>query len=342
MMKFYLTTIIALCQIAALAQIGHTATLGISKNGSHFTVDGKPTFLLGISYYGAMTISSPSFIKADLDDMQKDGFNWIRVWAFWDPGQMNVSVMDRDGNVREPYMSRLKSLIRECNRRKMIVDVTLSRGDSPFPGNQKQHLACVKTLSKELKPYRNIYFDVGNERDVRDARYVSYEEMGELISAVKSIDPRRLCTASGVPGSAQDMTNYLIKGHCDFIAPHLGRDKDSPKRTKSTVEQFISWMKEASLKRVPVHLQEPFRRDYGSYQPQEDDYYIDVIGAIEGGAAGWCLHNGSSKAESGKRRFRSFRMTDNDGRLYAQLDEVELAVAHSIYKKIKDIITIPN
>ena len=283
--------------------------------------------MTGISYYGAMTISSPSFIKKDLDDMKRDGFNWIRVWACWDPGDMNVSVVTRYGDLREPYMSRLKYLIRECNRRGMIVDVTLSRGREPFPGNQEQHLACVRTVAKTLKPYRNLYIDVANERDVQDVRYVNYEEMGALISAIKEIDPNRICTASGVPTSREDLTRYTNIGKCDFIAPHLGRDKNSPSETMGRVKKLIGWMSGDSIRRVPVLLQEPFRRDYGSYQPVENDYYQDAIGGKLGGAAGWCLHNGSN---SQKTLFRSFRMTDKDGRLYDQLDNVELAVTHNI------------
>lgn len=335
-MKIYLPILIAICLIPIFMQSLDASTLGISKDGSHFTIDGREKFLLGMSYYGAMTIDSPGFITADLDDMRKDGFNWIRVWAFWDPGGMNVSVMSRDGALREPYMTKLKSLIRECNKRGMIVDVTLSRGDDPYPADQGQHLACVKTIARELLQFRNVYIDVANERDVRDARYVSNEDVGALISAIKKIDPKRLCTASGVPGSPEDMADCIKTSRCDFIAPHLPRDDGSSRKTKETVGKFISWMSQAHLRRVPIHLQEPFRRDYGAYQPTEDDYYTDALGAVEGGAAGWCLHNGSGSM-NGSRRFRSFRMTDKDGRLYEQLDDVELVVARNIYNKIRNL-----
>lgn len=334
-MRFHNIVILTLCLIIFAALPSSAAVFGISKDGSYFTINSKPVFMYGISYYGAMTISSPAFITADLDDMKKDGINWIRVWAYWDPGDLNVSVTDRDGNIRQPYMNRLRRLINECNKRGMIVDVTFGRGNEPFPGNQQQHLACVKTITKTLKPYRNVYFDMANERDVRDARYINYDEMGELISAVKAIDPKRLCTASGVPSSANDLERYIKTGKCDFIAPHLGRSKESPAQTESTVKEFIQWMEEKSSPRVPVMLQEPFRRDYAPYNPEADDYFTDIIGGKRGGAAGWCLHNGSSEGDDGI--FRSFRMTDRDGRLYDQLDEVELEVVHNALKKIKSI-----
>jgi len=337
-MKLPVAVMLMVCQIFGVMQIADAVTLGISKDGSSFTINEKPVYMIGISYYGAMTVTSPAFITKDLNDMKADGFNWIRVFACWDPSDMNVSVVDGGGAVREPYMSKLKALIRECNRRGIIVDVTMSRGGEPFPADQNQHLRCMQTLAKALKPYRNVYFDVGNERDIHDARYVSKEDMGALISAVKEIDPKRLCTASGVPSSRDDLAKYIRTGKCDFIAPHLGRDKDSPSQTLGKVTEFIGWMSDRSLPRVPILLQEPFRRDYNSYQPTEEDYFTDAAGAKTGGAAGWCLHNGSSGPNSlGEQRFRSFRMGDENGRRYDQLDTVERKVAHGLSEKIKEL-----
>jgi hypothetical protein len=45
--------------------------LGIE--GTQFTLNGKPTFLLGISYYGALD-ASQDWIRRDLDDMERYGF----------------------------------------------------------------------------------------------------------------------------------------------------------------------------------------------------------------------------------------------------------------------------
>src|SRR5258706_11820169 len=54
----------------------------LGKDSTHFTIDGRPAFLLGISYYAALG-ARDDFIAKDLDDMRRDGFNWIRVWATW-------------------------------------------------------------------------------------------------------------------------------------------------------------------------------------------------------------------------------------------------------------------
>lgn len=319
--------------LTAASSASFSATLGITDDGRNFTIDRKPVFFYGISYYGADSIATPSFLTDDLDDMVKDGINWVRVWAYWKVDEENVSVTDRDGNIREPYMSRLKNVISESNKRDIIIDVTLGRGDDPFPGNQEQHLACIKTIASELLPYRNVYIDIGNERDIRDARYVSYEDMGALISAAKQIDPERLCTASGVPNSKDDMRKYLETGHCDFICPHLGRERGSSSKTIARVNQLIGWMKELGV-RVPVHLQEPFRRGYGNYQPVSDDFVRDASGAKIAGAAGWCLHNGTEQSSKDQRPFRSFLMNNTEGRLYKQLDSDESDALTKLYSAI--------
>ena len=74
---------------------------------------------------------------------------------------------------------------------------------------------------------------------------------------------------------------------------------------------------------VPLHYQEPFRRDYGAWQPTLDDFVTDLTGAGLGGAAGWCFHNGSPLVREPRRPRRCFDMRRGEGRLMHQLDAVE-------------------
>ena len=103
---------------------GNAAATELGVDGNRFTVDGQSTFLLGISYYGALGAPN-EFVLQDLDDVQKAGFNWIRVWATWSAFDNDVSAVDDSGRAREPHLAKLKWLVAECDRRKMIVDVTL-------------------------------------------------------------------------------------------------------------------------------------------------------------------------------------------------------------------------
>jgi hypothetical protein len=75
---------------------------------------------------------------------------------------------------------------------------------------------------------------------------------------------------------------------------------------------------------APVHDQEPFRRGYGRWEPSAADFLADLRGAVAGGAAGWCLHNGSSRGAAGERPRRSFDL--HSQRLFDQLDAEERIV----------------
>jgi hypothetical protein len=144
-----------------------------------------------------------------------------------------------------------------------------------------------------------------------------------LRDAVKEIDPGRLVTASqGGDIADGELKEYLEVADVDFIAPHRPRDADSPGQTEAMTRHYLE--ASAALGRpVPVHYQEPFRRDYSPWQPVAADFLADLKAAKQGGAAGWCLHNGGPRAGH-QGPDRSFDMREK--RLMDQLDAEELAV----------------
>ncbi|HVC92803.1 MAG TPA: hypothetical protein VND64_03885 [Pirellulales bacterium] len=310
-------------RLAASAEPGAGTRIGVRASG--FTVNDAPVFLLGCSYYGGLGGDAKTW-QADLDDMERAGFNWVRVWATWGAFGRDVSAVDADGRPRDPYLDKLKSLVAECDRRGIVVDMTLSRGNgSTGPArlqSQEAHRRAVETLVTALKSWRNWYLDLANERNIRDARFVGIEELKELRDRVRELDPARIVTAShGGDLSADDLRKYEIDAALDFVAPHRPRDNESPGQTEGRTREWIQAM-EALGRVVPVHYQEPFRRGYPGYSPVVPDYQTDLRGAIDGGAAGWCFHNGSSRGAVDEQPRRSFDLSEK--RLFAQLDAVEL------------------
>ncbi|HEU0038264.1 MAG TPA: serine hydrolase, partial [Verrucomicrobiae bacterium] len=95
----------------------------LAVEGSRFTLNGKPVFLYGMSYYGALA-AKDEFIRLDLDDMQQHGFNWIRVWANWTGFGADAAAVDGEGRAIAAGIEKLKKLVAECDRRGMVVDVT--------------------------------------------------------------------------------------------------------------------------------------------------------------------------------------------------------------------------
>lgn len=305
--------------------------------GDRFTIDGKPTFLLGISYYSALG-ASEEFVTADLDDLRAAGFNWLRVWVTWDSFGENVSALDHEGKRRDPYFNRLRNLVAECDRRHMIVDVTLARsrpgqreGGSVHLPDLDSHRRAVQTIVQGLAPHRNWYLDLANERDVGDDRFVSVEELAELRKLAATLRHDLLVTASfgGHDLSPDDIDDAMRKVKCHFLAIHRPRHAESPKQTERETRKVIQVLK--SLQQtVPVHHQEPFRRGYTDWEPVADDFLVDLRGALQGGAAGWCFHNGSTKYSTDQRPRRSFDLREH--RLMEQLDAEELKVIAGVHQ----------
>jgi hypothetical protein len=99
--------------------------LGI--RGSRFTWNGEPTFLLGVSYYGALGATGER-VGRDLGEMQRRGFRWIRVWATWGAFGNEVSAVEpASGRPREPFLSKLSKLVQECDDRGMVISLIFSR-----------------------------------------------------------------------------------------------------------------------------------------------------------------------------------------------------------------------
>lgn len=332
MNRSFLFSVLLVWRLSAVAN----TELGIQD--SRFTIHGKPTFLLGISYYGALG-AADEFVQPDLEEMQRDGFNWIRVWANWGAFDQDISAVDRDGSPREPYLTRLKKLVAECDRRGMIVDVTLSRGNgvagSPRLLKVEEHLRAVETLLEALRSYRNWYLDLGNERNVKDSRFVAHETLKGLRDRAKELDSQRLITASHSSSDDDfvgELEQFLKVTRVDFISPHRDRSEGSSEQTEAMTRRYLARMKELETV-VPVQYQEPFRRGYGKWEPAAEDFFRDLRGAIKGGAAGWCFHNGSQRNRPNEMPRRSFDLRER--RLYDQLDEVEKVVikrAQSVMK----------
>jgi hypothetical protein len=296
----------------------------LGTDGTRFTVKGRPAFLFGVSYYGALGAPDET-VRRDLADLKKHGFNWVRVWATWAAFGEDVSAVDADGKPREQFLKRLERLVAACDEQGVVVDVTLSRANGSTGPARLQtleaHRRAVETLVTALKAHRNWYLDLANERNIKDKRFTTFADLKELRQLVRKLDSHCLVTASHAGDvSRDDLTEYLQTVRVDFLSPHRPRTADSAGQTEARSKEYLAWMKELG-REVPLHYQEPFRRDFGKWQPRAEDYVTDLTGALAGGAAGWCWHNGDNRAAKDGQPRRSFDLREK--RLFSQLDEEE-------------------
>jgi hypothetical protein len=309
----------------------------LGVKGSQFTLDDRPVFLLGISYYGALGAGQDN-IRRDLADMKKCGLNWLRLWATWAAFDNDVSAVDAEGNPRPEYLDKLRWLVAECGRQGMVVDVSLSRGNGVTGPARlqtpKAHRRAVETIVTALKGHPNWYLDLSNERNIRDRRYTSFDELKDLRQLVAQLDPKRLVTASHAGDIGRDeLREYLLTVKVDFISPHRPRGPKSPGQTAAKTAEYLQWMKQLG-RVVPVHYQEPFRRGFTrGWEPTAEQFLEDLDQALRSGAAGWCFHNGDQRDRPDGRPRRSFDLSQQ--RLMDQLDAEEqkllqiLAARHS-------------
>lgn len=316
---------LSLLPVATVAEpVQRSAGIQLGVDGSRFTVDGRPAFLLGASYYGALGAEKDRW-QSDLEQLRRLRYNWVRVWAVWPAFDDDVSAVDSRGQPRERYLHRLQELVGLCDQLGLVVDVTLSRkhpleSRACFESAEALRRAAI-TLVRELRPHRNWYLDLANERNIRDARFVGMAELAAMVREIRRHDPNRLLTASHAGElSRDDLRAYLEEAKIDFLSVHLPRQSGQPRQGAEQTRQYRRWLEE--MKRpVPLHHQEPFRRDYGRWQPQVEDFLEDLRGALSAGAAGWCFHNGDNRHDRERRPRRCFDLRHKG--LLEQLDPVE-------------------
>src|SRR4051812_19877489 len=123
-MRSHSLALLMLAVIGPTVQAQSQLRTRLETRGTQFLINGEPTFLLGISYYGGLA-APPKSLRRLLDEMQRHGFNWLRVWGNWGAFGQDAAV-DADGHPRPAGLDRLKDLVGECDRRGLVVDVTLS------------------------------------------------------------------------------------------------------------------------------------------------------------------------------------------------------------------------
>jgi len=253
----------------------------LSIQGDRFAVDGAPRFLTFMTMFGAM--GAPDIV-ADLRTVRNLGFDGVRIWPNLDTGPQ---LMNGDGSLKADGLARLRRILDEARTQHLIVDVTFTFEHVPGLDATRARLG-IGAASEALRAYENVLFDIQNERDVPDRRFMSDADVALILKSIRSADPMRIVVASTTqtPEHAADSTAKL---GLDATAYHEPRN---PRWYTLPETQYIVDAMRKNGK--PAYLQEPMvTRDDLFHYPANDraEYFIQALAnAKAAGAAAWCFH----------------------------------------------------
>ncbi len=219
--KKILLACVLLLPAAALAAPSHVLTV----KGTRFLMDGKPFPYTGISFFNA--VFNPAFNESSavrrqwLAKFQRYGINVIRIWCQWDgrPQYADAgpasTLYNADGSLREKNLETLKAVLADANEAGMAVELTLFAHESWLADIRLAPAAAdraVAELTRELRPYRHVTFQVWNEFSDR---------VVEHAKNIHALDPARLVT--NAPGAAGDVGDQEQDTVLDYLTPHTSR-----------------------------------------------------------------------------------------------------------------------
>jgi hypothetical protein len=229
----WLTGILALSITIAAAQEQRPGTSVLTIQGTRFQLNGRPIHFQGLSFFNALYNRefnrSPDSRQQWLRKFKSYGITVLRVWSDWrvtngwiDEGpdcslyvypemeKLNRRFVPRNPQLNTNALQRLKDLVSAADKEGMVIELCLFTHYLVYPPETRAEF--IKLVTEELRPYRNLYFEIWNE----------YAEMTvEHYRLIKELDPARLVTNS--PGGAGVLGSETENAALDFLSPHTTR-----------------------------------------------------------------------------------------------------------------------
>ena len=276
----------------------------LSVQGNRFSVDGQERFLVLVSYFDAMH-ASPDNLEVDFQFLREHGVDGIRIFPNWWDFRSKIAfapdtLMNAKGQPRPERMKVLKDLLDRAARYAMIVDVSFAyetvegisdlkaeqvgTGQGALPKNQvhiEDYERGLVAITKELKPYENLFFDIQNEYNGR-ITHLSDDDVRRLGAAIKRANPKRLVTASLAneigPEEVSQRSNEVA---VDIVGWHESRNP----WLFDTMDQLV--FRAVGKTTKPIYMGEPalLKDELTVY-----NFIAAITKSKAGGAAAWCFH----------------------------------------------------
>ena len=185
----------------------------ISTRGDRFLLDGKPFEMWGVRVGSASQNDAlKDSLLAHLDEYLAHGVNTVTVFYQGTSGESS-NPFSADGRVIDPdHQRRMEEIIRACDRRGMPVIVGIFYWGVHRTGafaNRDALTATVETVTRALRPHRNVILNIANEQSMRDygPHLSDPQRIIDYCRLVHALDPRRV-----VGGGGFDRKNNIAIG----------------------------------------------------------------------------------------------------------------------------------
>lgn len=248
-----------------------------------FCINGRAKFLVFASYFDA---TDAIFLQKDLDFLQQNGFNGIRIFPnWWDNQTHDHTLFDSLGHIRPNRMQRLLAVMKAANTRHFVVDITFCRETIPGLRIEDYKKGIIRVV-KALKNYTNIIYDLQNERNGKET-FFSDKDIISLRKKLKAMQPDIMLSASeAYEATPEEDIAFVDHTGLDIVNYHEPRGGAWWDSTSSRVERLLESGR-------PVYLGEPGRWKAGSSLTVED-LITAVTSAKKAGAAAWTFHSEAS------------------------------------------------
>ncbi|HEY4526016.1 MAG TPA: hypothetical protein VJL32_02895, partial [Candidatus Paceibacterota bacterium] len=291
---------------------GSTTGTCPAGTGEMFSFFGQSKFMVFVSYFDALRATDAT-LDSDFAYFKSKGVSGVRIFPNWwlragsDTAPPGDTLMDENGELRPDVLSNLKNVLDKAQAAGLAVDVSFAREVAGL--NVEQYKEGLIKSALELARYKNIIFDLQNERDLSGLspdQFLSEAQVKDLKRAVKAVDPGRIVTVSNTETSGTSGTVRLVdSAGLDAADFHDSRVSDWYIKTGQVVTALLPTHK-------PVYLSEP-QKYSGQTNLTTDNFLSAIKRAKRAGAAAWTLHTDSG-----------FDL--NKGTIQSQMSSVEKSV----------------
>jgi hypothetical protein len=238
------------------------ATLTLS--GDRILLDGQPVKLWGVRTASAsQNPAATAHLLGQLDEYLRHGINAVTVFYQGSSGGYSNPLSADGATLDSAHHARMIEIIEACDRRGMVVIVGIFYQRSDFLRTPAAWENAVRTVTRALRPHRNIVLNLANEQNsslYKDSNAVF--DLGDptalirLCDLVHTEDPQRLVGAGGY-----DHAKNIALGRSRSVDLLLF-DTNGPEDSAALYDRFVA----AGVKDKPIINVEQF----GAYSAKSD------------------------------------------------------------------------